>query len=180
MLVKTEQEQLLPFVKDVRAVASTLDPKTGDSEQRQTSFQSLLENFQAQEAHPIRQHMAKVMESFKPGLFIGGDDPDLPHDNLDLERWFRLPKGHERRIHGHRHAGTRLVHQGPTGILALDAHCQRSTPFTAAELRPYAKAQPPPCQTNAMHRSRIMRKARSRKQRPALLQMLERRYLDSS
>src|SRR5213079_3393585 len=24
-------------------------------------------------------------------------------DNLDLERWFRLPKSHERRIHGHRH-----------------------------------------------------------------------------
>jgi hypothetical protein len=25
-----------------------------------------------------------------------------------LERWFRLPKSHERKIHGRRHAGARL------------------------------------------------------------------------
>src|SRR4029453_9552291 len=37
-----------------------------------------------------------------------GEDGDLPQDNLDLERWFRQPKGHERRIHGHRHVGVRL------------------------------------------------------------------------
>lgn len=27
------------------------------------------------------------------GLFNGEGNPDLPQDNLDLERWFRLPKG---------------------------------------------------------------------------------------
>ena len=43
-------------------------------------------------------------------------------DNLDLERWFRLPKRHERRIHGRRHAGIRIVQDGPTLVLALDAH----------------------------------------------------------
>jgi hypothetical protein len=52
---------------------------------------------------------------------VGGDEPGLPHDILELERWFRLPKGHERRIHGHRHAGVRLVQQGATLLPALDA-----------------------------------------------------------
>ena len=33
-------------------------------------------------------------------------------DNLDLERWFRLPKSHERRIHGRRHAGIWIVQDG--------------------------------------------------------------------
>ena len=31
------------------------------------------------------------------------DELEEIRDNLDLERWFRLPKSHERRIHGHRH-----------------------------------------------------------------------------
>jgi 2,3-bisphosphoglycerate-independent phosphoglycerate mutase len=38
-----------------------------------------------------------------------------------LERWFRLPKSHERRIHGRRHAGVRLVQTGATLVPALDA-----------------------------------------------------------
>ena len=52
------------------------------------------------EEDSICQQMGRVMASFKPGLFAGGGRADLPRDNLDLERWFRLPKGHERRIHG--------------------------------------------------------------------------------
>jgi len=43
-------------------------------------------------ADPIRQQMGRVMMSFQPGLFAGGDRSDWPSDNLDLERWFRLPK----------------------------------------------------------------------------------------
>ena len=43
------------------------------------------------------------MASFAAGLFVG-PVADLPEDNLDLERWFRKPKSHERRIHGRRHA----------------------------------------------------------------------------
>ena len=69
--------------------------------------------------------------------------PRLPQDNLDLERWFRRPKGHERRIHGRRHAGVRLVYEGPTLALTLDAHLQHPEPFTAADLAPYRSAQPP-------------------------------------
>ena len=63
----------------------------------------------------------------------GGDDADLPQDDLDVERWFNRPKSHERRIHGHRHA------------------------------------EAPACQRAALHRRTVMRKARSKKNRPLLL-----------
>jgi hypothetical protein len=54
------------------------------------------------------------MTGFCIGLFAGGDAWDQVQDNLDLERWSRLPKSHERRIHGRRHAGVRIVQEGPT------------------------------------------------------------------
>ena len=38
------------------------------------------------------------MSSFAPGLFVGGEGADWLADNVDLERWFKRPKGHERRI----------------------------------------------------------------------------------
>ena len=64
---------------------------------------------------PSTSHvLAKGMSSFQPGLFAGGDEMDQIRDNLDLERWFRLLKGHERRIHGHKHAGVRIVQEGST------------------------------------------------------------------
>ena len=87
----------------------------------------------------------------------------LPSDNLDIERWFRKPKGHERRVHGHKHAGVRIVVQGPTLLLALDAHERHSQPFTAADLLPYRDAQPPPDQLEAIQRHKLMRQARAKK-----------------
>jgi hypothetical protein len=125
---------------------------------------------------PIRQHMATVMISFLAGLFVGEGKFEEIRDNLDLERWFRLPKSHERRIHGHRHAGVRIVQDGPTLILALDAHAAHPGLFTADDLRPYRTARIPPCQRQAWDRRKIMRKARSQKKRPILLAELERRY----
>ena len=103
--------------------------------------------------------------------------PDFPRDNLDLERWFRLPKSHERRIHGHRHAGIRIVLEGPTLVPALDAHAAHPEPFTVEDLFPYCAAREPPCQAEALHRRTIMRRARSRKKRPLLLAELERRIV---
>ena len=119
------------------------------------------------------------MESFAPGLFAGKDLADVPQDNLDLERWFRQPKSHERRIHGHKHAGVRIVHEGATLLLVLDAHQQRDDPFTPAELLPYRQAKPPPGQQQAVHRRKVMRKARSPKKRAKLLADLERRYREA-
>jgi hypothetical protein len=91
-------------------------------------------------------------------------------------RPFRLPKSHERRIHGHRHAGVRIVQEGPTLVHALDAHASHPEPFIAEDLLPYRVARPPTSQTEAVNRRTIMRKARSKKNRPVLLAELERRY----
>ena len=103
------------------------------------------------------------MTSFAPGLFAGGQAMAFLQDNLDLERWFRNPKGHERRIHGHRHAGVRIVQEGPTLLLALDAHLMHPEPFSATDLVPFQHASIPVCQTEAIHRRKVMRKARSKK-----------------
>ena len=104
------------------------------------------------------------------------DDLDLPADNLALERAFRLPKGHERRIHGRAHAGVRIVHRGPSLMLVLDAHARHPEPFSADQLTPWIHAEEPASQQQCRRRRGIMRRARSRKKRPALLADLERRY----
>jgi hypothetical protein len=95
----------------------------------------LIERFEQTE-DPVRSHMAQVMIGFLAGLFVGGAKFEAIRDNLELERWFRLPKSHERRIHGHRHAGVRIVQDGPTLLLALDAHVAHPEPFTGEELMP--------------------------------------------
>ena len=166
-------------MEDIRALQATIEPTGGTCAERQVQLQSVQEQFQ-QSADPVRQHMGRVMARFAPGLFVGGEESDLPQDNLDLERWFRQPKGHERRIHGHRHAGVRLVQEGPTLLLALDAHLTHPEPFTAADLWPYRHSPAPACQCQALYRRTIMRRARSKKQRPVLLTELEHRYLDGS
>jgi hypothetical protein len=128
---------------------------------------------------PIHQQMVSVMTSFLPGLFVGTGTFEEIRDNLELERWFRLPKSHERRLHGHRHAGVRIVLEGPTLVHALDAHAVHPEPFTVDDLFPYRAAREPPCQAQALHRRTIMRRARSRKKRPLLLAELERRYRET-
>ena len=102
----------------------------------------MIDRFEATE-DPIHEHMATVMLSFLAGLFVGEDEVDQVRDNLDLERWFRLPKSHERRIHGHRHAGVRMVQEGPTLVQALDAHAAHPGPFTVDDLLPYRSAREP-------------------------------------
>ena len=102
------QEAMRAHVDDVWAIQATLDPNGGTCAERQAQFQVVQEQFHASD-DPIRHHMGQVMASFAPGLFVGGEEAALPQDNLDLERWFHQPKGHERRMHGHRHAGVRLV-----------------------------------------------------------------------
>ena len=134
----------------------------------------------AQKKDPIHQQMVQVMLSFLAGLFVGEGRFKSIRDNLDLERWFRLPKGHERRIHGHRHAGIRIVLEGATLVHALDAHAAHPGLFTVDDLLPYRTAREPPCQTEALNRRTIMRKARSPKKRPLLLAELERRYREAT
>ena len=173
--MRSEQEVIREQVKEIQKVADTLDPEKGNSAERQADFQKLIDRFVG-DGDPIHEDMAKVMMSFKPGLFAGGDKVDQMRDNLDLERWFRLMKGHERRIHGHKHAGVRIVQEGATMALALDAHHAHRGQFTVDDLLPYRLASVPKCQSEAMNRRKIMRKARSKTKRPELLAELERQY----
>jgi hypothetical protein len=177
--VQEQHEVIRDYVGVIAEVAATLEPGTEDITEREEQFEALIDRFEATE-DPIRHGMAAVMLSFLDGLFVGEEAYEAIRDNLELERWFRLPKSHERRIHGHRHAGIRLVREGATLVLALDAHAAHPGPFTADDLLPYRTAGEPSCQTEARARHTIMRKARSPKKRPLLLAELERRYREAS
>ena len=172
------QAQVAGYVATIREVDALLDPATGRCAKRKQLF-GVLERKLLADADAICQEMGRVMASFKPGLFAGGDGGDWPSDNLDLERWFRLPKGHERRIHGRCHAGVRIVQEGATMMLALDAHRHHPQPFTEEELRPYRGAEFPASQKEVIHRRKVMRAARSTKKRAGLLRKLEQRYAAS-
>ena len=160
----------------LRAIQGTLEPASGTWAERQAQCEVLQGQWHASD-DPIRPHMGRVMSSFVPGLLVGQEEAEHPQDHLDLERWFQQPKGHERRIHGHRHAGVRIVQEGPTLLLALDAHLAHPAPFSAEELGPYRKSPAPACQRQALPRRKMMRRARSKQERPVLLAELERRYL---
>jgi len=177
--VQAEQETIREYVEDIDKVAATLESGGESCEQRKEKFKELIDRFERNE-DPIHQHMATLMISFLAGLFVGAGKFEEIKDNLDLERWFRLPKSHERRIHGRRHAGIRIVQDGPTLVLALDAHVAHPGPFTADDLVPYRTAREPPCQREALNRRKIMKKARSKKKRPILLAELERRYREAT
>ena len=161
-LVVETQKQVATYVEKIQKVDESLDPASDGWVQRKRSFSTLQRELSVDE-DAICQEMGRVMASFKPGLFVGGGRADLPRDNLDLERWFRIPKSHERRIHGHRHAGIRIVLEGPTLVHVLDAHQGHPEPFTPEDLLPYRNAESPPCQAEALHRRKTMRKARSKK-----------------
>jgi len=178
-LVKPQQETIRCHVATIQEVAATLDPAAKTSARRQSDFDAIFARLDG-DSDPIHRQMAVLMQGFRAGLFAGDDAFDQIRDNLDLERWFRLPKGHERRIHGHRHAGVRIVQEGPTLVHALDAHHTHPEPFGVDDLLPYRSARAPACQRQAIHRRKVMRKARSKTKRPKLLADLERRYQAAS
>jgi hypothetical protein len=179
ILVLETQKQVETYVETIRQVDATLDPSSDGWAQRKRLYAAVGREL-LEDEDSICQQMGRVMASFQQGLFAGGGRGDLPRDNLDLERWFRLPKGHERRIHGRSHAGVRIVQEGATMLLALDAHRHHPQPFTEEELRPYRDAVAPESQKEAIRRRKVMRTARSTAKRGNLLRNLEARYAASS
>jgi hypothetical protein len=162
---KAQHEQVKEQVKAIQEVAATLDTSTGTLSERKGRYERLRRQYEKQGGE-FNTQASKLMGSFADGLFVAvraRKGESLPSDNLDIERWFRKPKGHERRIHGHKHAGVRIVQQGPTLLLALDAHEAHPQPFTADDLLPYRDAQPPLDQIEAIQRHKLMRKARTPK-----------------
>jgi hypothetical protein len=178
-LVVEAQKQVAAYVETIRQIDATLDPAFDGWARRKRHYDAIGRELLADD-DSIHQQMGRVMASFKPGLFTGGGRADLPRDNLDLERWFRLPKGHERRIHGRCHAGVRIVQEGATMMLTLDAHRHHPQPFTQEDLYPYRHATLPESQKEAIRRRKVMRTARSTARRGTLLRNLEERYAAAS
>ena len=144
-------QQGRPYRQDLRAVESTLRPSDeATEEERQTQFVTLWQAWEAS-TDPVQQQFATVMSRFTPGVFVGGEAADFPDDHLDLEL-----------------------------LLALDAHVHHEGPFTVDDLAPYRHSRVPASQQEALRRGKMMRKARSRKNRHDLLTDLEKRYLNSS
>jgi hypothetical protein len=163
--VKAEQEAVRQQVKEIAKVEATLEQESGTRQERRARYEKLQRQYQAQ-GGAFYDHLARLMKSWQPGLFLGPrakkGEKGL-EDNLELERWFRKPKRHERQIHGRRHAGVRIVQEGPTLVLVLGAHEAHPGPFTAEELLAYWPADEPHEQQEALQRRRIMRQARSKK-----------------
>ncbi len=157
-----EKSKIMEYTEEIKKIFDTLDSQKGLLEKRSSKFEELKGQL-TDVSDPIKTHMSTIMHNFEAGLFVGSDELEIPGDNLDLERWFKKPKGHERRIHGHKHAGMRIVHEGPTLLPALDAHLSREKPFIYLELLPYVEVKIPESQANSIKRNRIMKKASSKK-----------------
>jgi hypothetical protein len=163
--VQEEQEEVRQQVEAIAKVAATLDEKTGSRQERRDRYKKLQQEHQAKGGE-FYSHVGRLMLGWLAGLFLGprakkGEKGLV--DNLELERWFRKPKRHERQIHGRQHAGVRIVQEGPTLVLVLDAHDAHPGPFTVEELLPYWPAEEPLEQQEALQRRKIMRRARSKK-----------------
>jgi len=170
--VESSRREVQQQLADVKKVAATLDPKTGSLSRRRQRFVRLKEKL-SQSKVASQKQLSKRMGSWMVGLFVYVIvGRNVPWDNLELERWFRLPKGHERRVHGHKHVGTRVVREGATLMPTLDAHQGRPEPFTAQELLPFRTKPVPIDQQQAQRRHQIMRRAASTKHRTKLLQEL--------
>jgi MULE transposase domain len=163
--VDEEQQQIKKQVEQIRAVAETLKEDKGPRWQRKASFGRLQRAYKRQ-GDAFSAHLAKLMRRFASGLFVRirlKKGEQLPTDNDELERWFRKPKSHARRIHGRKHAGVRIVQEGATLLPTLNAHETHPKPFTGAELLPFWHAAEPDSQREAIQRRKIMGKARSKK-----------------
>lgn len=178
--VAVARREVQKQLADVRLVAATLDPKSGSRSRRRQRFVRLQEKFCQSQAAPQKQ-LSKRMAGWIAGLFVCVTlVRNVPWDNLELERFFRLPKSHERRIHGHKHVGMRVVREGATLVPTLDAHHEHPGLFTAKELLPYHKQPVPIDQQHAQRRHQVMRRAASTKLRPKLLQELNNPCLDKA
>jgi hypothetical protein len=118
------------------------------------------------------------MTSFLAGLFVGEGKPRRSRTSSILSDGSPVQKPREADSWSSPR-GVRIVRDGPTFLLSLDAHVAHSGLFTAEDLLLYRTARKPPCPREALNRRKVMRKARSKTKRPILLAELERRYRET-
>jgi hypothetical protein len=78
------------YAQDLQAVDDTLRPSaTATGDEREARFISLQQAWQSS-TDPVHQHFAKMMSSFAPGLFIGGEAADFPAGNSLSREYFQF------------------------------------------------------------------------------------------
>lgn len=102
LIYQTDQIEIEKWIKEIEKVKDTLDLEKGTRKSRLSKFRRLKRRL-AKTNDLVKNQMSEIMHSFRASLFVGDDIFSMPEDNLDLERWFKKPKGHERKIHGHKH-----------------------------------------------------------------------------
>lgn len=76
-------EQVGRYAQDLQAVDITLKPSEAvTAEERKAQCLSWQEAWQSS-PDPVHQHFAKMMSSFEPGVFVGGEAADVPTDHVD-------------------------------------------------------------------------------------------------
>ena len=173
--VRADQEPLRAYVKDIAEFVATLEPATQCCAERQQKFEALRDRVARTKA-PIFQKMAHV--SFAAGLFVGEDTSATINDNWIWSAGFAFRRVTSVASTPIATRGYASSWRGPL-VHALDAHVAHPEPFTVEELMPYRTTDEPSCHTEALHRRKIMRKARSKKKRPILPADLERRCRES-
>lgn len=161
-LYEDTRSKVQDYQREIKRVSQTLSHGHSTCKQRFKAFNKIYERLQNSE-DPVKQNIAGFMYRFSDGLFAGGDNLEIPDDNQDLERWFKTPKGHERKINGHKHAGTRIVYEGPILLPTLDAHKSTSRQFQIEELKPYIKSEVSDDQQDAISRRKQQKASRSKK-----------------
>lgn len=161
-LYEETRSKVLDYLREIKRVNQTLSHQHSPSKQRLKSFNKIYERLKNSD-DPVKNNIAGFMNRFRDGLFAGGDNLEIPDDNLDLERWFKTPKGHERKINGHKHAGTRIVYEGPILLPTLDAHKSSERQFQVEELQPYVDMQLSEDQDDAISRRKRQKEGRCKK-----------------
>jgi hypothetical protein len=161
-LYEETRTKVLDYLREIKRVNQTLSHNHSNCKLRLKSFNKILERLKNSK-DPVKENIAGFMKRFKDGLFAGGDNLEIPDDNQDLERWFKTPKGHERKINGHKHAGTRIVYEGPILLPTLDAHKSSERQFRVEELQPYVDAEMSEAQDDAISRRKRQKEGRCKK-----------------
>ena len=102
-------------------MAATLDPESGSCKNRQAKFEELIDRFE-RKGDSIRQHMATLMISFLAGLFVGVGIGKRSRTISISSGGSACPKATRGEFTVIATRGFEIVQDGPTLVLALDAH----------------------------------------------------------
>ena len=177
--VAADQEQIRTRAAEVRRVADTPDPADGTSVERRERFATVRAEL-GSSTDPVGVRMAVVIAAF-----VGGGCSWVRRWGTCLRTtWIWRGGSGCRRVTNGGLMDIVIRACGLSGRVRRWCWCWTRTKrppdaFTAGELVGYRDAEVPRSEQEALRRRKVMRKARYKKKRPALLKELEPRYLNS-